>query len=296
MSADSVNLPAPSKYFFVRALRPFSLSVAVVACGLGIALAYGAGEGDALRATLVMIAGILLQAAVNLFNDYADLRLWANRDDKYASNIRNMIRKNMAIAKAITSVAAAIGIVLVYFAGWKLLLIVLLGAAGGYYYTGTPIAYKNRGLGVVGVFLFTGVLMVSGSYLAVTGNLGHHIFLYSIPVSMISSMLLLANELRDVDEDIDNDIGTFTVRMGYRFSSLIYILLGVAAIVMAFAIGLSGAMALPWLMLVPALVLKQPVALLRTVKQASERKRLVRLPPLTGRFFLIFGICFMVAI
>ena len=293
MSSEAVHLPGPSKYFFKRALRPFSLSVALVTCGLGIALAYGAGEGDAFRATLVIVAGVLLQSAVNLFNDYADLKLWDGRDDLYANNIKDMIRSNVRVAVIMTVIAAVMGLMLVYHAGWQLVLIGVLGLLGGYGYTGSPIVYKNRGLGV---FVFTGVLMVAGSYLAVTGNLGHHIFLYSIPNSLISSMLLLANELRDIDEDITNNIGTFTVRVGYDFSSRVYQLLGVAAIVSALGIGFSGALSWPLLMLLPALTLKQPVALLNVVKQQAHRKRLVRLPPLTGRFFLIFGICFMVAI
>lgn len=296
MSPEAVHLSGPSKYFFKCALRPFSLSVALVTCGLGIALAYGAGEGDAFRATLVVVAGVLLQSAVNLFNDYADLKLWEGRDDLYANNIKDMIRSNVRVAVIMTVVAAVMGLMLVYHAGWQLVLIGVLGLIGGYGYTGNPIAYKNRGLGVVGVFLFTGVLMVAGSYLAVTGNLGYHIFLYSIPVSLIPSMLLLANELRDIDEDIANKIGTFTVRVGYGFSSRAYQLLGVAAIVSALVIGFSGALSWPLLMLLPALALKQPVALLTGVKQQAQRKRLVRLPPLTGRFFLVFGVCFMVAI
>ncbi|WP_281648264.1 prenyltransferase [Parendozoicomonas sp. Alg238-R29] len=296
MSSEALHIPGPAKYFFMRALRPFSLSVAVVTCGLGIALAYGAGEGDFFRAALVLIAGILLQGAVNLFNDYADIALWSGRDDLYASNIIEMIKRNTKIAAAMSVVAGLMGVMLAFHAGWKLFLIGLLGLLGGYFYTASPVAYKNRGFGVVGVFLFTGVLMVAGSYLAVTGNLGGNIFLYSVPVSLISSMLLLANELRDVEEDISNGIGTFTVRIGYGASSVVYQLLGVAALVSALLIGFSGALSFPFLMILPVLALKKPVYLLKGVRKQSERKRLVELPPLTGRYFLIFGICFMAAI
>ena len=53
-----------------RALRAPSLVIAGVSCALGVVLAFQAGKGDWLNAAAVMVAGLALQAGVNLVNDF----------------------------------------------------------------------------------------------------------------------------------------------------------------------------------------------------------------------------------
>ena len=248
------------------------------------------------RATMVMVAGLLLQSAVNLFNDHADIELWSTCENNNADNVLEMIRRNFLVAKIMTVFSIAIGLALVFVSGWELLVIGGLGLIGGYFYTGQPIAYKNRGWGVVAVFFFTGIFMVLGSYVAVAGGWSWDVMAYAVPVSMISSMLLLSNELRDVQDDIINNIGTFTVRAGASVASSLYVLLGVGALIYACAIGFSGGMRWPWLMVVPILTLIKPFQILQLSRQTGQHKPLVQLPPLTGRYFVIFGICMMLAI
>ncbi len=296
MTVDRAALPGPAKYFFLRALRPFSLSVALVTCGLGSVLAWHDGFADIGRIVLVVTAAMLLQMAVNLFNDHADVSLWQSHQLPHAHNVIAMIERNVLAAKIMAGLAILIGLWLVYQSGWRLLVIGALGLLGGYFYTGEPVAYKNRGAGVLAVFIFTGVLMVLGSYVAITGQYSDTVLLYSIPVSMISSMLLLANELRDVRDDAINNIGTFTVRVGVKIASLLYRLLGLGAVFLALVLGLTGGMRWPLLMALPLLALIKPIRLLRHAKQARAPEALVKLPPLTGRYFVIFGLCMMLAI
>ena len=293
MSGNTVAaLSAPTKYSFMKAVRPFSLSVALVTCGLGITLAWSHGYGNFFRAVLVLLAGILLQSAANLYNDHADLSLWDEHDKAFEIAL---IRRNTRVALLMTLVAIMMGLTLVWLAGWPLLLIGLAGVIGGYSYTGAPVAYKNRGLGIFGIFLFTGVLMVVGSYMAVSGQWSNQVVLFSIPVSLISSMLLLANELRDVEDDKKNNIQTFTVRAGTTIAGHCYKLFGFGALVFVWGLGFAGLLSTPWLTVLPLLALKKPVALLDNTLE-ENRSQLVRLPPLTGRYFMIFGICMMLAV
>ncbi|MCL6271137.1 prenyltransferase [Sansalvadorimonas sp. 2012CJ34-2] len=297
MNQDAVIAPpGPSKYFLKRALRPFSLSVALVTCGLGIALAAKTGDGNTFRATLVMMAGILLQSAVNFFNDYADLSFWKGRTDKYAQTITGLIKRNTRIAVIITAIAVVMGMILVNQSGWQLLVLGVIGIAGGYFYTGAPVNYKNRGLGVLGVFLFTGILMVAGAYVAVAGRWSWEVCLYSIPVSMISSMLLLANELRDVDEDIKNHIATFTARVGFDLGKSTYIGLGFLVILVTFMMIFTGVLESPFWLLPSLLAFRSPVVMLLRTSSRGHRRWLSRLPPLTGRFFVVYGVGFMLAL
>ena len=59
----------------LKALRAPSLVIAVFSCCLGIALAYRYGKGDLINDPIaVLLDGLLLQAGVNLVNDFFEFR------------------------------------------------------------------------------------------------------------------------------------------------------------------------------------------------------------------------------
>lgn len=281
----------PNKYRFLMALRPFSFSVALMSCGLGVTLAYQDGYGDATRAVLVMIAGVLLQAATNLFNDYADIDYWQDKTTDLADRVVHRIRRNAWCALVFSLVACVLGIYLVSYAGWLLLLIGLIGVAGGYFYTAEPINFKARGLGLVAVFIFTGLLMVGGAYMGVSGYLSSRILLLAVPLSILSCLVLLANELRDVEEDTRRNIKTLTVRFGYLCGQRLYACLYLFLLLFVVWLVVTNAVVKPLWLLPSLLCLFWPIRLV-----FSGQKDLTRLPPMTGIVFLVFGLGLMFAV
>lgn len=289
---DRSNLH-PEKYRFAKALRPFSFSVALITCGLGIAVAFSMGEGDIARAVAVMMAGILLQAASNLANDHADLHFWNGRAGLLAEQAIQQIRRNFAIAGLFILLAIAIGLWLVWMTGWPLFLLGLFGVITGYFYTGEPIVYKHRGWGVPAVFLLTGVLMVSGSYYAVSGIWSNELIWVSIPVSLLTAALLVSNEIRDYLDDQSSSIRTLTVRMGFDASRILYISLLLMVYPISYYLYLNNLIMNPVYLIFSLLVIWQPIKLL---KCSPDDYQLTNLPPTTGRFFLVFGICFIFSV
>ena len=281
----------PQKYRFFRALRPFSFSVALMTCGLGVTLAYKSGEGHFLRAVLVIVAGVLLQAATNLFNDYADLGFWRRQTTALAKSVIHQIRMNALCAMVIAIVACLLGLYLVSHTGWLLLLIGLLGVAGGYFYTAEPVNLKERGLGLVAVFVFTGLLMVEGAYMAVSGDWSFRVLLLALPLSILSSLVLLANELRDVEDDSRRHIKTFTVRFGYVVGRSLYLILFLVLFAVVAWLTASRYINEPMWLLPSVFCLYWPLRLL-----FSGQKDLSRLPPMTGRVFMVFGLGLMCAV
>ena len=282
----------PDKYYFVKALRPFSFSVALICCGLGIAVAFSRGEGDWLRAIDILLCGLLLQAAANLANDHADIQFWQGSGHPDEGRVIQQIKTNFRLAGAFTVIAIALGLWLVSLVGWELFALGISGIIAGYFYTGEPVVYKHRGFGVPAVFILTGVLMVTGSYYATTGVWDNIVAVISIPVSLITAALLVANELRDYVDDRNDGIGTLTVRMGFDLSRVFYIVLLFAVYPVSINLYLYGYLQQPLWLLVPLLVVWQPLKLLG----AEAGSDLLRaLPPLTGRFFMVFGVCFIVA-
>ncbi|MBU2967462.1 prenyltransferase [Amphritea sp. 2_MG-2023] len=271
------------KYSLGRALRPFSFSVALITCLVGIVSAADTAGFNYPVASLILLGALLLQASVNLINDHADLQYLTDRV------VRAKIVRNFRLGLGCLLAAAAIGIYLISYAGLGLLALLLVGLAGALGYTVEPVNFKRRGLAVVLVFWLMGVLMVCGSYYILAGEINWLIFWRSVPVSLISSLLLLANEIRDVTSDRDEGIRTLTVRLGLRRARMLYLALLVSVVVLAAVLWSVGAISgFWWLASVPMIWLLYK-------KQQDDIGRAM-LPPASGRFFMLFGLLYCLSL
>jgi 1,4-dihydroxy-2-naphthoate polyprenyltransferase len=228
-----------------KALRIPSLVIAAFSCALGIVLAYHDGKGDLLNAAAVMITGLLLQAGVNLVNDFFEFRQ-RQVGDKIASygftrEDRDLLEIYIfLVGLGLFGAAGLFGLFLAWRAGWPVIVLGIVGFAGGFFYTGEPLNYKRRGLAVTLVFFIMGVLMVGGSYFAVARTLNAGAVLSSIPVSFLISLILLANELRDYESDVRFGVRTLTVRIGYNRGITVYCVLLACAYASPVALRLFG--------------------------------------------------------
>ena len=272
----------PEKYRFWRALRPFSFPVALLVCLIGILAAYMDGYFQAWPASLILLAALLLQAGVNLINDYADLSLIPA-----AHPTAQQIRFNFKLGLWAIILAAVLALYLIYHSGLVLLWLTLLGLLGALGYTLEPINYKRRGLAVVLVFWLMGVLMVQGSYYALSQQLSWQVLLLSLPISLATSLLLLSNELRDIEEDRSNGIHTLSVRIGEPAAKKLYRWLTAAIFLSCMGLAISGVAPYVWLALLSLPVFILPLNLLNLA--ASQRQSL---PQKTGLSYSGFGILF----
>lgn len=278
-----VLYPMNNKYTFVGALRPFSLVVAVATCGLGISLALIDNADEHWLAWLVLLTGLLLQIAVNLVNDAPDL---VNSELDRLS--RQNILRNQKIGWIIMLLAVMLGLYMVSIRGWPLLLLGMVGVAGAWGYTGGKVNYKQRGLGIVLVFLLMGVLLIGGSYYVLSGLYTWRVFWLSLPFSLLSSLLLLSNELRDYESDRDAGIRTLIVRIGYHSGVKLYYLLISLVYLICAMLYWAGMLPGFFMLLITSLTLVGPLNLLDS--PTTQRQRLT---PLTGRFYLLFGATYL---
>jgi 1,4-dihydroxy-2-naphthoate octaprenyltransferase len=269
--------------------------VAIAACGLGTILALRDGYGSPWLALLIVATGILLQAAVNLINDHADLPMLeqerAAADPGHRVQVEAVmgaIRRNFRIGVLFLAIAFLIGLGLVWVQGWLLLFFVVVGLLGAYYYSAEPIHYKRRGLGVVLVFWLMGVLLVGGSALAMGAPLTLEILLISVPFSLLTSLVLLGNEIRDQEADRRNGLRTLTVRIGPRRARQLFFLMLLAIYLSSLLLWWGGLVPYFWPQLL-SLPLAWPAA--RAVWREDGDRRW--LPQQTGRLFAVFALLFM---
>lgn len=272
------------KYRFTVALRPFSLPVALVTCSLGVTAAMQLQTIDTLTALLVLLAGLLLQAGVNLINDHADLKNPVSIQQLSTTDITR-ITHNYHFGWACFTVCAIIGLYLTYQTNLFLLALAIIGGLGAIFYTTEPIHYKRRGLGVVLVFFLMGVLMVYGACFAVTGQHNIGAIYISIPVSFLTSALLLSNELRDYASDHREGLKTLTVRWGLGNAKRLYIVLIICSFASIMAIITDKPLSIDGLIFIPSML----IAMI-AIYTLATKDNLTSLPPITGRLYLTFGV------
>ncbi len=243
---------------------------------------------SAVALLLVITAGLLLQIGVNLINDMVDLNFPGPGGGTAHACVVDT-RRNYRLGLICFAIAMAIGVYFVALRGWPMLVVGLTGIAGAFAYTAEPINYKRRGLGIPMVFLLMGVLMVQGAYLALSGHFSNRILLHSLPVSTMVSLLLLSNELRDYEGDRKHDIATLSVRIGFRNG--VWLFWGLILLAYTLSMGLYAADQLrrPLWLLIPLLL----TPILYHQMQRPDRNGLT---PMTGRFFLLFGLAYAIAL
>jgi len=277
-------MPHTSQYSFVGALRLFSLAVALIACSLGILLGWDAANPRPDLALSLLVGGLFAQAGMNLINDVEDLtQIPAG---SLSQKTRQKIQRNKHLGWLAFAIAALVGVYLISMRGWPLLGILLVSAFLALNYNAGPLNFKHRGIAIVQVFILMGLVMVQASYYVMSGHFSMQVVCLSLPISLLVSLLLLSNEIRDYEDDTQDRVRTFSTRIGLAHAQQLYWLLLFSAVSLVLFFAYTGSLNKPILILLP-------LALLPALKKhlyATDRSRLT---PLSGRFFLAFGIAYL---
>jgi 1,4-dihydroxy-2-naphthoate polyprenyltransferase len=275
------------------AARPRTLPAAIAPVLVGTALAGEQDEFHALRFVAALIGSVFIQIGTNLSNDYSDARRGADTDDRLGPvrvTAGGLIppRRVLVGTYVAFGVAVAAGAYLAAVAGWELLAVGAASILAGVLYTGGPRPYGYEGLGEVFVFLFFGVVAVTGSYFVQTEELAWEAFALSLPVGLLSAAILVVNNIRDIETDRRAGKRTLAVRLGRDGARGLYGGMLAAAFVTApmpwlfGGDGLDAWLLLPWL----AIPLALPVA--KIVRERTDGPALNGALARTGMLQLAF--------
>jgi 1,4-dihydroxy-2-naphthoate octaprenyltransferase len=201
------------------AARPRTLPAAVAPVLVGTALAGGEDEFRPLAFCAALVGSIFIQIGTNLSNDYSDARRGADTEERLGPvrvTAGGLVppRKVLVATWLAFAIAVAAGAYLIALVGWELLAIGAASILAGVLYTGGPRPYGYEGLGELFVFLFFGVVAVTGSYYVQTEELTWLSLGLSIPVGLLAAAILVVNNIRDVDTDRRAGKRTLAVRIG----------------------------------------------------------------------------------
>jgi 1,4-dihydroxy-2-naphthoate octaprenyltransferase len=275
------------------ASRPRTLPAAIAPVLVGTALAVSEDELRPPAFVAALVGSVFIQIGTNLANDYSDARRGADTEDRLGP-VRVTAGGLMPPRRVLTGtyvafgVAVAAGAYLATVAGWELLVVGLASIAAGVLYTGGPRPYGYAGLGELFVFLFFGVVAVTGSHYVHAETLPWEAFALSVPVGLLSSAILVVNNVRDVDTDRRAGKRTLAVQLGRSRARVLFAAMLVLAYVVAPAIPLLGG--LTWWVALPLLSLGLVPSLYRTVATRTDGPALNGALAAPGRLLAVYSL------
>src|SRR3954468_8368480 len=177
---------------WLMAARPRTLPAGVAPVLVGTALAIHEGTFRPGAFVAALLGAVFIQVGANLSNDYSDARRGADTEDRLGPvrvTAGGLVPPRQVLTATYVSFGLAVlcGIYLVAVAGPVLLAIGAASIVAGVLYTGGPRPYGYEGLGEVFVFLFFGIVAVTGSYYVQIQELPWQVFALAVPVGLIAA-------------------------------------------------------------------------------------------------------------
>ena len=283
------------------AARPRTLPAAVAPVVVGSALAWRAGMFSPAAAGLCLAFALLVQIGANFANDYYDFVRGADTGERIGP--RRAVAAGLVAPAAMRramgltlGLAFAVGLALIAWGGWWLVLVGIACIVSAVAYTGGPFPLGYHGLGDLFVFVFFGLVAVDVTYYVQAGGMTAVVWQAAVAVGLLAVNILVVNNYRDLETDRKAGKRTLVVRFGRRFA------LGQVAAGHAAACGIMVALAWQGLYRLPGGI---GVALIlgfyalfqwRSLRQARSAPELIALLGWCGAYLAAYAVALAVLI
>ena len=302
MPESPVTATAPSilKKWIVAA-RPWSFpaSTMPVVFGTALAVVIGGARFSPLLFLWAISTMVVYHAAANMLSDVYDFRHGLDRDATPVSGaiVRGWLTDKQVFrgAALLFGLATISGLLMARVAGRSLLIVGAVGLAVGVFYT----LLKAHALGDLAVFLDFGLLGAAGAWIVQTGSFSWLPVLWTVPMAMLVSAILHANNWRDAASDGERHVKTVAGLLGDKGALAYYgcLLFGPFVIDLAFIavprIVRGPLRPMPLTFLLVLLALPHALKLWgRAIRRASPRRPMdfIILDGATASHNLVFGL------
>jgi 1,4-dihydroxy-2-naphthoate octaprenyltransferase len=214
---------------WVQATRPSYFIVTLFPLLLGLIVAcHTTDQSRPGLFVLILIASLLVHAAANMCNDYFEEK--GGVDSKESLGGSRVLQEGKIKPEELKIgiiVCYLIAFIMAIFIAGKsalLWLMVLFAAFSSFFYVAPPIKYGHRALGELMVFLNMGIIMVTGTFIALTGIYERDILVISIPPAFMVAGILFFQSLPEILKDREAGKITLAGILGKDGAALIYLL------------------------------------------------------------------------
>ncbi len=288
---ENLTHPSPIQIWMMAA-RPRTLPAASAPVLTATAIAFAEGRFAAMPALAALLGALLLQIGANLANDVFDFHRGADTAERLGPT--RVTQSGLLSPRQVQAgmwvcfgLAALLGGYLIWLAGWPVMAIGLFSILAAIAYSGGPLPFGYFGLGDLVVFIFFGPVAVAGTYFVQARQVSPAAWAASIPLGLLTTAILVVNNLRDIETDRKTGKRTLAVRIGAGATRWEYTLIVGAAFLTA-PLMVTGGLAPVWILL-SWLALPFAARLLRIVWNAQGRPLNQALGG-TGQLELIFGV------
>lgn len=219
---------------WLEATRPKTLPASFIPVMIGSSLAYFYGSFDLAVSIIALVCSVLIQITTNFFNEIYDFKRGADTKDRLGP--KRMVASGIITPRQMTIVTLllvlftfALGLIIVYKAGWVILLMGVLSLCFAFVYTGGPYPLAYKGIADIFVLIFFGLVAVSGTFYAITGYFNTAAIVAGITPGLFSMNILGVNNIRDIDTDKTVGKNTLAVRLGKESAINLYMILNFLA-------------------------------------------------------------------
>ncbi len=212
---------------WIIAIRPKTLFASFCPVTVGGAIAYADGRFHLPSFLFALISAVFIQIGTNLANDYYDFihkidtseRIGPVRVVQAGLISADKVKKAFIFCFLLSSIS---GLYLILRAGIPILIIGILSITFGILYSALPSFCFLSDLAVA---IFFGPVAVSGTYYVQALSIERKAVIAGIPPGLISTAILVVNNLRDMESDKKAGKRTLTVIFGKRFGKAEYFFL-----------------------------------------------------------------------
>ncbi|WP_284141471.1 1,4-dihydroxy-2-naphthoate polyprenyltransferase [Virgibacillus sp. LDC-1] len=204
-----------------RLLRPHTLTASFIPVFVGTMVALLDGPIHLGAFLAMLVASMLIQSATNMFNEYYDYV--RGLDNEQSVGIGGTIVRDGIAPKTVRNlglgffaIAILLGVYICMQSSWWIAVIGLAGMLIGYLYTGGPLPIAYTPFGELFSGFLMGTVIIGISYFIQTGTITQDIISISIPTAIFIGSLLLANNIRDLDNDKENGRKTLAILLGRK--------------------------------------------------------------------------------
>lgn len=254
-------------------LRTLPLAIAPVLVGTGAATLVDPRLHWVLALACLVVA-VSLQIGVNFANDYSDgIR---GTDDRRVGPARltasGAVRPKLVrtVAFVFFGIAALVGLaVVIRTQHWWMLAIGAACIVAAWFYTGGKRPYGYAGLGEVFVFVFFGLVATVGTTFVQVGSVPQESWWGGVAIGSFACAVLVANNLRDIDQDRGVGKRTLAVLIGRRASQVLFTLLVLVPFAIVVVL-IAPVYLIAWLTLILLLAAAAVILIVWTYREPRE--------------------------